>query len=93
MTTVAFDMDQALADFRELRELAALHFFDLFGLLREISDSGASVLCAEVDSFSAMPTGDSVVRYKLSDRLQVCLATLRAHHVHPKKVKGGSCDF
>ena len=90
---VTLDMEQALADFHELRELAALQFFDLFGLLRELSDAGASVLCAEVDSVSAMPTGNSIVRYKLSDRLQICLATLRARNVHPHKIEGGSCDF
>ncbi|MGD0420587.1 MAG: hypothetical protein ABSA68_13585 [Xanthobacteraceae bacterium] len=92
-TPVTLDMDQALADLKELRELAALQFFDLFSLLRELDDAGASILCAEVDNFSAMPAGNSIVRYKLSDRLQICLATLRARHVHPHKVEGGSCDF
>lgn len=86
-------MPYALADFRELRELAALQFVDLFSLLRELSDAGASVFCAEVDSFSAVPTGNSAVRYKLADRLLVCLAALRAGQVHPNKIEGASCHF
>ncbi len=88
---VIFDMDQALADFKELRELATLQFFDLFGLLRELSDAGAS--CVEVDGLSAVPTGSGVIRYKLADRLLVCLAALRARQVHPHKIEGGSCDL
>ena len=89
---IAIDMDQATADLKELRELAALQNFDLFGLIRELSDAGASTLCVEPNSLSAIPTGDGVVRYKLADRLLVCLATLRAGQVHPHKIEGTSCD-
>jgi hypothetical protein len=87
---IAIDMDQATADLKELRELAALQNFDLFGLIRELSDAGASGV--EVDSLSAVSTRDGVVRYKLADRLLVCLATLRAGQVHPHKIEGTSCD-
>lgn len=90
---MTFDTDQALADFKELRELAALQNFDLFSLIRELSDAGASSLCVEADDVAAIPTGDGVVRYKLADRLLVCLATLRAQQIHPHKIEGTSCDF
>jgi hypothetical protein len=84
------DMDQALVDFKDLRELAALQNFDLFGLIRELSDAGASSFVIEVDSLTAIPTGNGVVRYKLADRLLVCLAALRAKQVHPHESVGGS---
>jgi hypothetical protein len=89
----ARDMNQALADFRELRELAALQFFDLFSLLRELNDPGTTILCAEVDSFSAVATGGGVIRYKLADPLMIRLAALRTRQVHSHKIEGGSCDF
>jgi hypothetical protein len=89
----SFDTDQALADLKELRELAALQNFDLFGLIREISDAGESSVCAEANDVAAIPTGNGVVRYKLADRLLVCLETLRARQVHPHKVESCSSEF
>ena len=90
---MTLDMDQALADRKELRELAALQNFDLFSLMRELSDAGASSLCVEVDGLSAIPTGNGIVRSKLADRLLVCLVTLRAKQVHPHKIEGASSEF
>lgn len=92
-TPLILDMDQALADLKELRELAALQSFDLFGLVRELSDAGASVLCCQVDKYSARSASDRIARYKLADRLLVSLAALRARHVHPHVVEGRSCEF
>jgi hypothetical protein len=75
---IAINTNQALTDFKELRELSALQFFDLYSFLREFSDTVASVLCVEVDSLSAIGTGGRIARYKLADPLLVCLAALRA---------------
>jgi hypothetical protein len=90
---VALDMDQALADFKELLELAALQFFDLVGLLRELGDAGTSILCVEIDSFSAEATDNCIERYKIAGPLLVCLAALRASQVHSQKIEGHSRDF
>lgn len=69
------DMDQALADFRELRELAALQFFDIYSLLREINDSGAAIL--EVDDSVPSSANGRTVRYKLAPLLARLLTALR----------------
>jgi hypothetical protein len=90
---IALDIEQALADFHELRELAALQFFDLFSLLRELDDAGTSVFCIEVDSSPAILTSSGVVRYKLADPLLACLTAMRARNVHLEKVEGASRHF
>ena len=57
------DADQALADLRELRELAALQRFDLFIFLRELNELGATVMRADIDGLPAEGAEDFVVRY------------------------------
>jgi hypothetical protein len=68
------DVDQVCADFRELNELSGGFNFDLAGALDSLAESLTS---CDVDFSAAPRTGYAVARYKLTERLQSALATLR----------------
>lgn len=55
-----------------------------------LSDAGAPALCADVNDVAAMPAGGHVVCYKLSERLMVILAALRAKYLDSNEVKRGT---
>jgi hypothetical protein len=79
------DLDQALADLRELRELAAIQNFDLFEFLRDLDNRGTSLF--QINNTSAIGAGDLLVSYQLADEALVCLAALRARNVKPVNVE------
>jgi hypothetical protein len=70
--------DGALSDWSELIRLSGLLNFDLHGVLRELTDGGASAPVCKVDGATTELAGRTVVLYKLTDRLQACLSALRA---------------
>lgn len=85
---IIWDMDQALADLRELRELAVIYEFDLFEFLSGLENRGTVLF--QIDDPAAIRTGNRLVRYKLADEALVCLAALRARHIHSVNVESGS---
>jgi hypothetical protein len=72
------NMDQALADFEELRLLSARFGFDLFGLLKGLAEHFSPIWVCDVDWEAATATGYAIAHYKLTERLQGVLTTLRA---------------
>ena len=81
------DMDKALADMRELSELARARSFDLFMYLRELTDLGAPVFRAYVNDVAAVSALDCVVHYKLDNGLLALLAALRAMDIHANEIE------
>lgn len=71
------DIDQAAADFAELRVLSERFGFDLPGALNSLADSLTPVWACDVDAVPAPGTNYLVARYKLAERLQGALAALR----------------
>jgi hypothetical protein len=71
-------MNRALADFDELRELAARFGFDLFEFLRSLVDRGLPVFSCDIDTSSAVAADYVVSRYKLAKEPEGILLTLRA---------------
>lgn len=88
------DFSQSNADMGDLIRLSTLSGFDLFVYLRLLSEASAPTICCEVDDSSAGTTGARIVRYKLSEGLQVILTALRARNLNVNEVSrapsGGS---
>jgi len=82
--------DQALADLRELRELASAQYFDLFVFFRELTEHGTPILRAEVDSVATVGTDNHLVLYRISEPVQACLAALRMRNGNANEVVSGS---
>lgn len=80
------DFSQSNADMDELGRLSKLHGFNLFEYLRLLSEAGAPTLCCEINEEPAIAAGCRIVRYKLSEGLQVVLAALRARNLDPDEV-------
>ncbi len=74
------DMDQAVADFDELRLLSNLFGFDLAGAINGLAESGTPVWSCDVDWDAATTTGYAIAHYKLVERLQGVLTALRARN-------------
>jgi hypothetical protein len=74
------DMGQALADLRELNRLSIRFGFDLANSIACITESGAPVLCGEIDHEATEAAGNAVVRFKLAEHLRGALAALRARN-------------
>jgi hypothetical protein len=87
--TIIPDMDEALVDLEELINLSKLSGFDLFGEFQRLADSGTPHLVAQADDKGAPVTGRLVVRYKLAERLQACMAALRTLYGDSSGIKSG----
>ena len=79
-------MDDALAEFCELKELSLLTKFDLCQFLDEFRKLGTPILRAYVNSAPAIETKDYIVHYKLADEILACLSALRVQARNIEKV-------
>ena len=82
VTEIRPDMDQAIADFEELRVLSVRFGFDLSGALSSLAESLLPVWTCDVDWEAATTADYAVAHYKLAERLRSVLVTLRARNGH-----------
>jgi hypothetical protein len=83
------DMENALAEIRELRELSLLTKFDLRQFLDEFRKRGTPILRADIDPAPAVGTKDYIVHYKLADGVLACLQALRVQAGKVEKIGVG----
>jgi hypothetical protein len=86
------EASDGIAELKELRELAALHNFDLFIFLSKLTELGADGGILKIDDLSAEGTGNVVVNYQLSNGLKALLLTFRAMDSDTHKIKGSASD-
>ena len=92
------DMEQALADLRELGELFALCGVELIGALTSIAEGVPPHLLGEVLDVPAIGANHAVAHFKLAEHLHRCLAALRAwngdlhvtHEITPEMIEIGA---
>lgn len=95
MATKPYCMDgapEAMAQYRELIELSRLQDFDLYSLMRLLSDAGCAPICRDVDREPTETADSIIVHYKFSEALHAFLVALRARQVEQSEVESRSCD-